>query len=739
MVSPTSTPDYDMAAEREGYRHQLILVIILLATLGAYARSFWDDFTYDDRIYVMVPNSDNQPNFMVGEIQPLGLYFQRHYGHGCVEVGRGYRPVTVLSFAVVHALFGQPGAGPEGSDCPSGPHHVVNVLLHLLAVLLTYRIVALFTGTGVPALLAAAVFGLHALRSDPVISIVGRAEILGYVCGVGALLLYVSGLHRSGLWRYLRLVLSGLLLFCACSSKESAFAFVVFVPLFTLTLDCHRGSGLPLVAAMTQSLRRQVPGLLVAVVVPFAVSLAMYLYLQGLLPDQEFEAAGSQNPIFAAPWLVRVLTGVMVLGYGLYAVFVPLQLACDYGIGVFTPVASIFDLRFLAAVLVLAAILVFGLRRFRRHPLLFLAMASFLGFTFLTSNIPLPVETIFGERLYYTPAVAVSFLVAWGARRLAGSRQWLMVLVLAVSAWCAVGGYLIFRRCQAWQDNATLFATDAEGQPHSLAMRMAVARSLRLQGQAAGWKHEDTKKRWYQNLERAYQIEPRSPLVLNMLAYYHLEFGELDEAEKYVHAALESPLYNARQDGMKLYWQLSKIAEDRGNLKLAEQHLQAAIDIDPQRVEPQTQLADFWYRNGRRPEAEALLDTVLQRVDENLHVRWLLIRLARARGERQRVGQLLEAGVRVRPDEAGFALELGLMYLEDRRLEAAAAMLAQALRGRLDPAERRRGMLPLANCLAVLGRRHEAVQVLEKVLADPQLHPRGRARVQQRIRELEGR
>ncbi|MHC4078686.1 MAG: tetratricopeptide repeat protein, partial [Planctomycetota bacterium] len=674
------------ADDNRGRMHRLILVIILLATLGAYARSFWDDFTYDDRVYVMVPNSDKQPNFMVGQIQPLGLYFQRYYGQGCVEAGRGYRPITVLSFALVHALFRQPGAGPEGSDCPSGPHHVVNVLLHLLGVLLTYRIVALFTGTGVPALLAAAVFGLHALRSDPVISIVGRAEILGYVCGAGALLLYVAGLRgaerrRSGLWRYLRLVLSGLLLFCACGSKESAFAFVVFVPLFALTLDCHRDSGLPLWEAMTGSLRRQVPGLLWAVLVPFAVSLGMYLYLQGLLPDQEFEAAGAQNPIFAAPWLVRVLTGVMVLGYGLYKIFVPLQLACDYGIGVFTPVASIFDLRFLAAALVLAAVLFFGLRMFRRHPLLFLAMASFLGFTFLTSNIPLAVETIFGERLYYTPAVGVSFLVAWSAQRLARGRRWLTVLVLAVSAWCAVGGYLIFRRCQAWQDNATLFATDAEGQPHSMAMRMAVARSLRLQGQTEGWKDEDTKKRWHQNLKRAYQIAPRSPLVLNMLAYYHLEFGELDEAEKYVHAALGSPLYNDRQDGMKLYWQLSKIAEERGNLKLAEQHLQAAIDIDPQRVEPQTQLADFWYRNGRRQQAEALLDTVLQRADENLHVRWLLIRLARARGERQRVGQLLEAGVRVRPDEARFALELGLMYFKDGRLGRAAELLGQALRG----------------------------------------------------------
>ena len=68
--------------------------------------------------------------------------------------------------------------------------------------------------------------------------------------------------------------------------------------------------------------------------------------------------------------------------------------------------------------MVLLGILVGGLWWARRQPLPFLAMAAFFGFSFLISNIPTPIETIFGERLYYTPAVGLSFLLAWVADRL---------------------------------------------------------------------------------------------------------------------------------------------------------------------------------------------------------------------------------------------------------------------------------------------------------------------------------
>ncbi|MEE9126401.1 MAG: tetratricopeptide repeat protein, partial [Planctomycetota bacterium] len=234
-------------------------------------------------------------------------------------------------------------------------------------------------------------------------------------------------------------------------------------------------------------------------------------------------------------------------------------------------------------------------------------------------------------------------------------------------------------------------------------------------GEASGFADDNTRKQWKKNLQQAYEIDPESPLVLNVLAHYHLRFDELSKAEEYTDAMQASSRYSERHHGMKLYWQLAEIAEKRGNLRLAEQHLQRAIQIHPDLAQPQTQLASFLAQNGRSAEAEALLTRWLGRFDKDLTSRWMLIGLARGRGDRQRVGQLLEDGVAVRPDDASLALELGLMYLEDRRLEPAADLLTHASRGRLDAEQRLRCLLPLARCLEVLGRKREAARLHQKI------------------------
>ena len=76
-------------------------------------------------------------------------------------------------------------------------------------------------------------------------------------------------------------------------------------------------------------------------------------------------------------------------------------------------VESIGDLRFLQSCAVLTALFVCGIALVRRHPLVFLAMACFLGFSFATSNVLFAIGTIFGERLYFTPSLGLGIFAAW--------------------------------------------------------------------------------------------------------------------------------------------------------------------------------------------------------------------------------------------------------------------------------------------------------------------------------------
>ena len=65
----------------------------------------------------------------------------------------------------------------------------------------------------------------------------------------------------------------------------------------------------------------------------------------------------------------------------------------------------------------LGGVAVVGVWAARRHPLLLLACGAFLGLSFAGSNLAVPIETVFAERLYYAPSVGLALAVAWAADR----------------------------------------------------------------------------------------------------------------------------------------------------------------------------------------------------------------------------------------------------------------------------------------------------------------------------------
>ena len=211
--------------------HRLWLAVILLGTFLVYLPSLRNDYTYDVRHYAMGITPEGVPNYMVIELRPLTEYFKRPMHYRVSGGGRGFRPVTVYSYALMYNLF-----KPEA---PAWPSHLLDVLLHVLATWLAYQLVVQACGRGPPALVAAAVFGLHALRSDVVLSIVGRAEILGFVFGASGVLLYVRSVERNNN-RVIGPLLAMVSLFLAFSSKESAVAWAVFLPLFVWARHIQR-------------------------------------------------------------------------------------------------------------------------------------------------------------------------------------------------------------------------------------------------------------------------------------------------------------------------------------------------------------------------------------------------------------------------------------------------------------------------------------------------------------------
>ncbi|MHC4515476.1 MAG: protein O-mannosyl-transferase TMTC1-related protein, partial [Planctomycetota bacterium] len=330
---------------------------------------------------------------------------------GANETSRGYRPVTVLSYALVYHGIGKAreqaarlAEDPKAAEVSAHPQHLLNVLIQVLNTWLLWLLLVRVAGGGWPALVGTLVFGVHAIHSGPVASIVGRGELLAFSFGAAAAVLYLDGVRSATpgtSWRAAGLLVgSAVLLWLAFCAKESALAWVFFLP--CLRLAQHWGSARD--QDTTHRLRRDLwlwPAVVVLPVVCF-----VWLYVRTVW-HLDYLPSYLGNPLLHGPAAERFMTAPMLWGYGLYKVLLPFSLACDYSTATFELVRSPWDPRLLGALVVLVGILWAGLRCARRHPLVFLAMASFLGFSFIVSNVPFGLETGLGGACYLAGGVGM--------------------------------------------------------------------------------------------------------------------------------------------------------------------------------------------------------------------------------------------------------------------------------------------------------------------------------------------
>ncbi|MFQ5503855.1 MAG: tetratricopeptide repeat protein [Planctomycetota bacterium] len=487
-----------------------IFLLALLAFL-AYAPSLANDFTMDDRAVAMGSGATKNP--MVAELRPLGEYLSSHYWTGLNPWGHLYRPVTVLSYALRHAAVGDSAFAA----------HLLNVVLHALATLLVFTLIRRLNVRFIPAWIAALVFCLHAIHSEAVAGVVGRAELLAFWFGASALLLLLDSRRFGKAGRSLHLLGVSLLLFLAFGSKESALAWVPFIPVY---LWVRRR----LAASPEKNDRPWMFLEIACVLLPALLFLWFRSRMLAGLPEGAFLAVdGVVNPIHGAPALTRVLTAVMVWGYGLLLTLFPFHLAADYGAHAFPIVAGFTDAAFalsLIAALALTAVLLLGLAAHRRHPMLFLAMATFLGFSFATSNLLVPIGTIFGERTFYPPSLALSLAVAWVFQKEFLARLSTDVLAAALvlvltGAWLGVSSSVILARNSTWRDNQTLYLAEAAAHPESVRMQVCAAAVWRERGKLELARH---------HLEQACALDPGYTNAWNHLGVVYMELGRHEKA-----------------------------------------------------------------------------------------------------------------------------------------------------------------------------------------------------------------
>lgn len=495
-----------------------VWVALLLLVVGAvYAPSLGNQFALDDGIVVRASLPSGAPNRMTSILRPIADYFSNGYWIGNDgELSPLFRPVTVWSYAITNSFTGGVRADPEWEALP---HHLINVLLQVLATFLVLRMLAALVQRGWHALVGAAVFGLHAIHSEVVAGIVGRAELLGFCFGALSLLLFIHGRDRAGGVRVGLFIGSAGSLFLAFCSKESAVAWVPF--LWVYGVIHHR-------------IRHHPGGVLrtgMQVGALALIPLLTFLFLRhAALVDvpSPFPVDYLANPLHGAPLVTRWLTAISIWGVGLLKCVLPLNLVSDYGPVTFTLLRSPLELSFLLASVALVGFLAVGIQKLRTQPLIFLAAACFLGFSFLTSNLPFAIGTVFGERLYFTPSLGIALLVSWTASRV--TRPW-MVLV-PVAAWLCMSCLVILDRNGAWFDETSLYVSDAQRNPRCLRLLEAYAGHLERLN-----RHERSE----QVFREALDLQPDYLDALSGYGGFLARKNRFAEAEKIFLRALDAP------------------------------------------------------------------------------------------------------------------------------------------------------------------------------------------------------
>lgn len=388
----------------------LYALAVFVFTIGAYLPALGGSFIWDD--HYLITRSPS-----VTTLQPLSSYFRSSFWqHEDLAPGERayYRPLTVLSFALDHALH---GSNPGG-------YHVTNLCLHAATALLLFAMLRRRNMTPPAAFLGAVGWAWFPRLSEAAAWISGRTDILAALFTLLGLSLWS---RRSPVARTFAAVCFLLGLF----AKEVAVAGV----LAALAWSWTDSAGEPK--------RKRLAGL-VPVVLPLAVYLALRLQALGLPRD------GGD-----LPWSLRLLHVPEALGR-----YVAMLLnAWTPGIQLGTLGHPTLGYVALGVVAVLVG--AFAALRLRSRLTLdgFDRAAVTLGCVSLglvLHVLPIPVLVVAADRFLYLPTLA---LVLLAAPRLAAvlqvsKRWWRVAAVVYVLSFAP----LTWLRARAWSDEVEFWS-----------------------------------------------------------------------------------------------------------------------------------------------------------------------------------------------------------------------------------------------------------------------------------------
>jgi tetratricopeptide (TPR) repeat protein len=195
-------------------------IILLTIVLLVFGNTLFNGYNLDDNLVT-------QKHVLTSKgLSSINKIFSQSYYSNNVDLGFGYRPIVLLSFAMEHQFLGE----------SAKTSHFINLILYAIAVLLLFKLLLAYTGEKgiLLAFLASILFAVHPIHAEVVASIKNRDEILAF------LFLMLSAIAIN---KYLKnnsiLSLLSILIFFSIGmlAKKSIFTMIFVLPLIVIILN----------------------------------------------------------------------------------------------------------------------------------------------------------------------------------------------------------------------------------------------------------------------------------------------------------------------------------------------------------------------------------------------------------------------------------------------------------------------------------------------------------------------
>ena len=552
-------------------RHSWIVYPLLVGlTIAAFCSVVRNDFVvFDDSTSII-----NNP-FVRQGLNPQSIRWAF-----TTMLTANWQPLTWLSHMLDGQLFGlRPSA-----------HHLMNLLLHILNVLLLYTALKKMTGAILPSAFTTALFAIHPLHVESIAWASERKDVLCALFWFLTMHAYVRFTRQRTLSNSLLVLLPFLL---GLMSKP----MIVTLPFSLLLLDIwpleRIGRHAPNATSLPQLLIEKTPLFLCSALACVVTFIAQ-------------KSSGAVRALDTIPLFPRLANAAQ--SYLLYLVktFWPVHLS------VFYPYAPISSPMAIGTLFVLTFITITAIAMFRKAPYFLMGWLWYLGTLVPVIGLIQVGEQAMADRYTYIPLIGIFIMISWGCADLFGhliihlsarNKRWSVVFdrdVLLTTACFLVLllALLTGRQVLAWRNTGSLFS-------HAIAVTRNnyVAHTILGIHLARNGDPEAAIEQYAQAL----RIKPDHTAALNNWGMALAQQSKYDEAIQRFGAALAIEPFHLEAN-MNLAMALS----DVGRTDLAEAQYRKVIRFAPNHKNAHFFLGELLLRKGIHEESLYEFNRVLE-------------------------------------------------------------------------------------------------------------------------------